>query len=114
MIRRYSSNKKLSERIKDLRRKRMKESSMLLGPNGQIYHSDESKRFTDIPKNIKNLFKESYRDSEDTWKLYDLCLESLGAEGMCDALAKAMGNDELNDMLDYIVRVYDIDVDEDY
>ena len=114
MIRRYVPKKKLSERVKSIRNRRMKESSMLFGPNGQVYHSDESKRFTDIPKNIKNLFKESYRDTEDTWDLYDTCLEYLGAEEMCDALAKAMGNDTLNDLLDYIVRMYEIPVDENY
>lgn len=109
MIKRVSEKRDMRE--SKFSRKRLKEADMLFGPNGQVYHADESKRFNGIPNNIKNLFKESSID--DAWDKYDTCLEFLGAEELCDALAKAMGTDELNDLLDYIIRTYEIPTDED-
>lgn len=59
--------------------------------------------------------KESYSDIDQTnvWDAYELAAEYLGYEGLCDALAKAMGTDELESNLKYICRVYEIPFMED-
>lgn len=62
--------------------------------------------------------KESYSDidSSNAWDAYDLAIEYLGADELCEALAKAMGTDELEENLAYIFRMYEIpfgDDDED-
>lgn len=63
----------------------------------------------------KLTIKESYSDiwSDNAWDAYDIALEYLGAEGLCEALAKAMGTDALADNLKYIFRTNDIPFDED-
>ena len=43
----------------------------------------------------------------------DVAIEYLGAEGLCEALAKAMGTDELESNLKYIFRVNDIPFGDD-
>lgn len=45
---------------------------------------------------------------EDVWKKYEKCLKQMGAEKLCDALAKAMGTDALKSNLDYIIRCYEV------
>lgn len=59
--------------------------------------------------------KESYSDiwSDNAWDAYDIAMEYLGAEGLCEALAKAMGTDELANNLKYIFRVNEIPFNED-
>lgn len=59
--------------------------------------------------------KESYSDiwSDNAWDAYDIALEYLGAEGLCEALAKAMGTDALASNLKYIFRVNEIPFMED-
>jgi len=59
---------------------------------------------------VKNNIKESYSDiwSDNVWDAYDIALDYLGAEGLCEALAKAMGDVELADNLKYIFRVNEI------
>lgn len=59
---------------------------------------------------VKNNIKESYSDiwSENAWDAYDIALEYLGADGLCEELAKAMGTDELANNLKYIFRVNEI------
>ena len=67
---------------------------------------------------------ESYSDIDrnNVWDAYDIALEYLGAEELCESLAKAMGTDELADNLRYIFRTWDIpfgddedeDIDESY
>lgn len=59
--------------------------------------------------------KESYSDIDysNVWDAYDVAIEYLGAEGLCEALAKAMGTDELESNLKYIFRVYDIPFGDD-
>ena len=54
--------------------------------------------------------KESYSDiwSENVWDACDIALAYLGADGLCEELAKAMGTDELADNLKYIFRVNEI------
>jgi hypothetical protein len=54
--------------------------------------------------------KESYSDiwSKNVWDAYDIALDYLGADGLCEALAKAMGTDELADNLKYIFQQWDI------
>lgn len=64
--------------------------------------------------------KESYSDidSSNAWDAYDLAIEYLGADELCEALAKAMGTDELASNLAYIFRMYEIpfgdDEDDDF
>lgn len=62
-----------------------------------------------IRKNRKSM-KESYSDIDynNVWDAYDIAMEYLGADGLCEAFAKAMGTDELESNLKYIFRVYDI------
>lgn len=52
-------------------------------------------------------------DFDDVWDAYDVALEYLGAEELCESLAKAMGTDELEENLRYIFRNYDLNPDED-
>lgn len=59
--------------------------------------------------------EESYSDiwSDNAWDAYDIAMEYLGAKGLCEALAKAMGTDALADNLKYIFRVNEIPFNED-
>ena len=59
--------------------------------------------------------KESYSDiwSDNAWDAYDIAIEYLGADELCEALAKAMGTDALADNLKYIFRMYEIPFDEE-
>ena len=67
-----------------------------------------------VKKNIRSM-KESYSDIDhnNVWDAYDVAMEYLGAEGLCEALAKAMGTDELESNLKYIFRVNDIPFGDD-
>ena len=67
-----------------------------------------------IRKNRRSM-KESYSDIDynNVWDAYDVAMEYLGADGFCEALAKAMGTDELESNLKYIFRVYDIPFGDD-
>lgn len=67
-----------------------------------------------VRKNRRSM-KESYSDIDynNVWDAYDVAMEYLGAEGLCEALAKAMGTDELESNLKYIFRVYDIPFGDD-
>jgi len=58
---------------------------------------------------------ESYSDinSSNAWDAYDTAIEYLGADGLCEALAKAMGTDELASNLEYIFRMYEIPFGDD-
>ena len=66
------------------------------------------------------MMKESYSDIDysNVWDAYEIALEYLGAEELCESLAKAMGTDALEDNLKYIFRTWDIpfgdDEDEDF
>jgi hypothetical protein len=65
--------------------------------------------------NMVRKLNESYSDiwSDNAWDAYDIALEYLGAEGLCEALARAMGTDALADNLKYIFRTNEIPFDED-
>ena len=65
--------------------------------------------------NMIRKLNESYSDiwSDNAWDAYDIALEYLGADGLCEALAKAMGTDALADNLKYIFRTNEIPFDED-
>ena len=67
-----------------------------------------------IRKNRRPM-KESYSDIDysNVWDAYDVAMGYLGAEEFCEALAKAMGTDELESNLEYIFRVYDIPFGDD-
>ena len=67
-----------------------------------------------IRKNRRPM-KESYSDIDhnNVWDAYDIAMGYLGAEEFCEALAKAMGTDELESNLEYIFRVYDIPFGDD-
>ena len=67
-----------------------------------------------IRKNRRSM-KESYSDIDhnNVWDAYDVAMGYLGAEEFCEALAKAMGTDELESNLEYIFRVYDIPFGDD-
>lgn len=67
-----------------------------------------------IRKNRRSM-KESYSDIDhnNVWDAYDVAIGYLGAEEFCEALAKAMGTDELESNLEYIFRVYDIPFGDD-
>ena len=61
-------------------------------------------------KPMSRSMKESYSDIDysNVWDAYDVAMGYLGAEEFCEALAKAMGTDELESNLKYIFRVYEI------
>lgn len=42
------------------------------------------------------------------WDKYEKCLEQMGAQELCDALAKALGSDALESNINYITRCYEI------
>lgn len=54
--------------------------------------------------------KESYSDINqyNVWEAYEIALERLGAEELCESLARAMGTDALEENLKYIFRTWDI------
>ena len=66
-------------------------------------------------KPMSRSMKESYSDIDysNVWDAYDVAMGYLGAEEFCEALAKAMGTDELESNLKYIFRVYDIPFGDD-
>ena len=48
--------------------------------------------------------------SEEIWTAYNEMEEKLGSEELAYSLAKAMGDDMLEDMLAYIARMNDIEL----
>lgn len=46
---------------------------------------------------------------DNAWDLFEELREEMGAEHLLDSLAKAMGNFELAENLDYICRMEDIE-----
>ena len=54
--------------------------------------------------------RRTIRESVDIWDAYDKALEMLGAEELCDSLAKAMGTAELEDNLRYIDRMAELGI----
>lgn len=44
-----------------------------------------------------------------TWEKFDLIQEELGSELLLLNIAKAIGDYELNDVLDYIIRCFDLE-----
>lgn len=48
--------------------------------------------------------------SEEIWQAYSEMEEELGSEELAYSLAKAMGNDMLEDLLAYIARCNDIEL----
>lgn len=59
-------------------------------------------------KYIKMLANDEYMDNVDLWEAFDEIAEMLGPEEFLTALAKAMGNDELKENMQYIIRCYDL------
>lgn len=66
-------------------------------------------------RNRNRRFNESYSDitSSNAWDAYDTAKEYMGAEELCEALARAMGTDELAENLEYIFRMYEIPFGDD-
>ena len=57
--------------------------------------------------NKKNMKKENfYVDSNDLWDIYEEIEDILGSKELAQAMAQAMGNDELEANLRYIDRMY--------
>ena len=59
-------------------------------------------------KYINMLANDEYMDNVDMWEAFDEIAEELGPEEFLNALAKAMGTDELKENMQYIVRAYDL------
>ena len=59
-------------------------------------------------KYIKMLANDDYMDNVDLWEAFDEIAEELGIEEFLNALAKAMGNEELRENMQYIIRAYDL------
>ena len=59
-------------------------------------------------KYIKMLSNGEYMDNVDMWEAFDEIAEELGPEEFLNALAKAMGTDELKENMRYIIRAYDL------
>lgn len=49
----------------------------------------------------------------DTWKRYESALEQMGADALCDAIAKALGGEQLESNLKYIERCYELNFNEE-
>jgi len=60
-----------------------------------------------VAKEVKKALNEGTTDEAlmDRW---DNLVETLGAEEMCNALFAAMSHDEIQSMVDYLERMYDI------
>lgn len=86
-------------------------------PAGEHPKSFDTHKFYNSIKteSKKRSVKESYSDiwSDNAWDAYDIAMEYLGAEGLCEALAEAIGTDALADNLKYIFRVNGIPFEED-
>lgn len=59
-------------------------------------------------KYIKMLANDDYMDNVDLWEAFDEIAEELGTEEFLNALAKSMGNEELRENMQYIIRAYDL------
>lgn len=59
-------------------------------------------------KYIKMLADDEYMDNVDLWEAFDEIAERLGPEEFLNALAKAIGTDELKEDMQYIIRAYDL------
>ena len=57
---------------------------------------------------INKLNRGEYLDTVDLWEAFDEIAEALGVEGFLNALAKAIGTDELKENMQYIIRCYDL------
>lgn len=57
---------------------------------------------------INKLNRGEYLDTVDTWECFDEIAEALGADDFLLALSKAMGTEELQDLMKYIVTTYDL------
>ena len=62
---------------------------------------------------IKMLANDEYMDNVDLWEAFDEIAEALGVEGFLNALAQAMGTDELKENMQYIIRCYDLAQDQE-
>lgn len=47
---------------------------------------------------------------DEVWNKYEKCLKQMGAQQLCDALAKAMGTDALESNLKFIIRNYEVKI----
>lgn len=45
----------------------------------------------------------------NSWDRYERLLDAMGAESLCDALARAMSSDELDELCEFIARDYEIE-----
>lgn len=68
---------------------------------------DDEKSITEC-KMADNKCADKRLDTEDIWDNFDTLREELGDEELLMNLAKAMGTDMLQDLLDYIGRAYDV------
>ena len=59
-------------------------------------------------KYINMLANDEYMDNVDLWEAFDEIAEELGTEEFLNALAKAIGNEELKENMQYIIRAYDL------
>lgn len=50
----------------------------------------------------------------DTRKRYESALYQMGADALCDAIAKAIGGEQLESTLKYIERCYELNFNEEY
>lgn len=59
-------------------------------------------------KYINMLANDEYMDNVDLWEAFDEIAEEIGPEEFLNALAKAMGTDELKEDMQHIIRDYDL------
>lgn len=59
-------------------------------------------------KYINMLANDEYMDNVDLWEAFDEIAEELGTEEFLNALARAIGNEELKENMQYIIRAYDL------
>ena len=67
-----------------------------------------------IKESITNILKEGSTNSSD-WERWNTIKETLGANEMLDAIFNAMSQDEIEEMLEFLEREYEINSgDNDY
>ena len=62
---------------------------------------------------IKKLASGEYMDTVETWEAFDEIAQAIGGNELLNAMTKALGTDELKDIMKGIVRDYDLNTEEE-
>lgn len=62
---------------------------------------------------INKLASGEYMDTVDTWEAFDEIAGAIGENEFLNAIAKALGTDELNEIMKGIITDYDLSTEEE-